>query len=473
MKRVGLIEACDDPQLFNVKLWPRQREILEAIERGDKRPTVLALGRRSGKTLMCAIVLLHYCLLRPDLDRFMRPGERRYSVGFATGLRQARLLVAAARSIVEASPLLASTLEGSTEDELRFNNSTAFAAFPNSSRGGRGWAIHALAMDEAAHFNSETDGYQSAERVFAALAPSSAQFGDDCCLLVSSTPWGSEGWFATTHQRAASGELEDAQAFQKTTAEMNPTISTAFLERERQRDPDTWPSEYEARFAGSGGAFLDPSDISAAIAERPEIPPGVLSEVCAGIDPSFSSDPFGIAIVGRDPGDFDRLVVAKAYAVLPRRSQSFEEQRAIQDYTLDEVIRELLRYRCEMVWTDQYCAPAVTDKLTRAGMMVESIPMTSTSKTAAYSELRVRLQQRRLELYPNDDLIGELRRLRTKFTAGSASVITPHAGGSHGDIAHGLAMACYGRGDLYQEPAAAETARYVHPALSASPSEFG
>jgi hypothetical protein len=37
-----------------------------------------------------------------------------------------------------------------------------------------------------------------------------------------------------------------------------------------------------------------------------------------------------------------------------------------------------------------------------------------------------------------------LRRLRSKFTAGSASVVNPRVGGSHGDQAQALAMVTYG-----------------------------
>ena len=45
---IGLLAACDDPQLFNFPLWPKQREILSDVE--QTRLNVWALGRRSGKT---------------------------------------------------------------------------------------------------------------------------------------------------------------------------------------------------------------------------------------------------------------------------------------------------------------------------------------------------------------------------------------------------------------------------------------
>ena len=170
-RAIGLVAACDDAELFGFDLWPRQRRLLEAIERGP-RLHVWALGRRSGKTTLAAIVCLHNCLFRPDLDAKVRPGERRFAVAVATNREQARHVVRAARSIVERSPLLAELVEAATEDEIAFTNGTALRAFPCSSRGGRGWPISALVMDEAAHFLTETDGFQTAGRVFEALEPS-------------------------------------------------------------------------------------------------------------------------------------------------------------------------------------------------------------------------------------------------------------------------------------------------------------
>jgi hypothetical protein len=228
---VGLVAGCDDRQLFGFPLWPKQRKILSAVERGP-RLQVWALGRRSGKTTMAALAALWDALLRPELDAKMRPGERRHAVAVATNLRQARLFVRAALSIVERSPLLAEMVESTTEDEICFANRTAISAFPCSSRGARGWPISTLLMDEAAFFLTETEGPQVADRVFNALVPATAQFGDGARIIVSSTPWGQDGLFAQLYQQARSGELTDAAAQHATTAEVNPTIDAEFLARE-------------------------------------------------------------------------------------------------------------------------------------------------------------------------------------------------------------------------------------------------
>jgi hypothetical protein len=442
-RQVGLVKAAEDPKLLGagMTLWPKQREVLAAIEEGP-RIHVLACGRRSGKSTMSGLVGAHSCLLRPDLDALVRPGERRYAVAVATNQRQARLIVSTARAVVERSPLLAQFLIGSTEDELRFDlpdgARTAFAAFPCNSRGGRGWPISTLILDEFAHFLSETEGPAVAGQVIAALMPATAQFGDRARIIVSSTPWGSDGEFADLYQRASSGELVDAVAHKATTAEMNPTITPEFLASEEARDPDTFRAEYLAEFEGSGAAYLDFQRFD--VADRGELVPEDGHSWIAGLDPAFYSDTFGMAIVGRDHQDPRRMLLGCVRGFHPRRARSFEERAAVETEILDEVIAELRRWGVRRAVTDQHLSRAVADRLTREGIACRVESMAPASKTRVYGELRARLYSGDLEIYNEPDLIGELRRLRRVVKPGSAQVVSPRVGKSHGDLAQALAL---------------------------------
>jgi hypothetical protein len=394
---------------------------------------------------MTALVALWDALLRPDLDVLVRPGERRYAVAVATNQRQARLFVAAARSIVERSTILAAEVRSATEDEIEFRSGATIAAFPCTSRGARGWPISTLIMDEAAHFLSDTEGPQVAERVFSSLVPSTAQFGPLSRVIVSSTPYGSDGFFADLYGRVTAGEIEEAAAFNLPSREMNPTLDAEFLARERARDPEGFASEYEATFQGGGLSFLDPATVDAAV--RPgatELFPTAGRDWIAGLDPAFSSDPFGLAIVGRDANRPERLVLGCAMAWKPRRRTpgSFEERREIEDDVLASVAKVIRLYGACAV-ADQYMAAAVVDRLRSEGIWVRTEPMTATSKTAAFSELRARLAAGSLDLLDVPPLLAELRRLRSRYRAGSASVVNPRVGGSHGDLAQALALAVY------------------------------
>jgi hypothetical protein len=409
-----------------------QRELLQAVE-ANMRIHVWALGRRSGKTLLAAITCLWGCLLRPELDRMVRPGERHYSIAIATNLAQARLIVQAARSIVERSPLLAPLAEAYTEDEIKFvlpsGARTALRAFPCSSRGARGWPISTLVMDEAAHFLTEGEGDRTAANVWGALAPSTAQFGDRARLLVLSTPWGTSGLFAELWEQAHEGAFADACAHKRTTAEMNPTIRPEFLAMEQKRDPDTFRSEYEAEFVGSGEAFLDFNRID--LCGVPTASPKDARSWVAGLDPAFSRDPFGVALVGRNE---DELVIGPVRAL-----------QAAGEFSgpLDEVAMLAREYSATCV-TDQFSSAAVIDRLRNVhGLQVKVNTMTAQTKTAAFQQLRASLYDGTLQLPDHPSLINELRRLRTRFTAGSAAILNPRVGGSHGDMAQALALAVH------------------------------
>jgi hypothetical protein len=151
-------------------------------------------------------------------------------------------------------------------------------------------------------------------------------FGDAARIIVASTPWGTEGLFARLFQQASSRELADAAAHRFTTAEMNPTITAEFLAAEQARDPDTFAAEHEARFEGSGQAFLDFDRFEAGGVDELATHAGV--GWVAGLDPAFSSDPFGLALVGRDQGERERLVIGRVTAWKRRRASSFEESAA-------------------------------------------------------------------------------------------------------------------------------------------------
>jgi hypothetical protein len=164
----------------------------------------------------------------------------------------------------------------------------------------------------------------------------------------------------------------------------------------------------------------------------------------AGIDPAFSSDPFGLCIVGRHPLDRGRLLLgcARAWTPTRRKPVSLEESRQVEDSLLADVAAVCQRFGARVV-TDQYKSAGVADRLSRFGLYVRTEPMTAPSKDAAFGFLKGRLNDATLELYEQPDLLAELRRLRTKYTAGRSSVVNPRVGRSHGDIAQALALAVY------------------------------
>lgn len=441
---IGLVQACDDANLLAFPLWPRQRALLAALETAG-RMHIWALGRRSGKTTLMAVAALHNLLFRPDLDGMVRPGEQRYAVCVATSIRQARVLLKAALSIVEASSLLSGMLESVSEDELRFVGGRVLAALPCSSRSTRGWAVSFLALDEYAHFHSDSEGPAAAERVYAALVPATAQFGDAACVIVSSTPAGDGNEFARLFQLAADGELEGTVAHHATTQEVNPTITPAFLASEEKRDPVSFGSEYEARFVGGSGAFFEAELLESCIAGEHELDPSAATGWTAGLDPAMWRDPLAAAVVGFDRDDPARLVLGavRSWAPPKRKPETAQERRDLQDRVLGEVGDLLVRFGVRSVISDGYLGAQVDEALRPRGFWPERVTLTGPMRLEVFSALRSRLQAGTLRLYRHEGLLAELARVRTSYRGKSLEVLTPRSAAGHFDCAISLALAVW------------------------------
>lgn len=431
--RAGLVEACDDPDLFAIDLTPQQRDLLGQVEAADLLLFLLAIGRRGGKSLLGVVVLLWLCLLRPDLARYVRRRERRYAVVVATNARQSRLDVEQAWSLVEPSPLLRPFVESRTDDELGFRNRTSIVSFPCTARGSRGWPVMGLFMDEAAHF-IDGDGNQAAPSVYRSLAPSVAQFGDEARIVVASSPYGVDGWFAETFESVRTGSLPGV-AVQASTMEMRPGFAQGALELERRRDPESFRSEYGAEFVAAGGAFMDAARIEAVVAERGELDPCAVVEPEAAADLAFERDSSAVAVIGRDPDDDQRLRLAALRSWSPQHGRPLSFSAV-----LDEIADVALAYGCHRISIDQFSSVGASEHLRRRGLTVNVVPTTAQSKSAMYVDLKQRIYENELELYRHDGLLGELRRLETQTVPGRATVRSRRLGSSHGDLAAALAL---------------------------------
>jgi hypothetical protein len=430
----GLVAACDDPRIFGVELTPVQRRLLEEVEAGGLL-RVWALGRRSGKTLMLSIIGLWCAVLRPELARHTRNRERRYSVVVATNARQARVAVRQAAEIAEGSPFLSGLVDSVTEDEVRFKVRSSFVAFPCTSRGGRGWPVAFLGMDEAAHF-LDGDGNAAAEPVYRALSPSVAQFGEEARIVVASSPFGVDGFFADLFGLVDRGDLGEASCARISTMDARPGFATAALELERARDPEGFRAEYLAEFVVAGGAFLDPARLVKAVGRPGELMPGEVKDPVGAIDLGFVRDSTALAIVGRDMRQPRRLRLVLA------RSWKPELGPLGFGPTLDEIADLCLEHRVRQVFTDQHSATAAVEYLARRGVHASVVPTTAQSKSRMFSDLKTRVYGDELELYEQPELLAELRRVETVTTPGQATVRIRRLGSSHGDLATALALVC-------------------------------
>ena len=124
------------------------------------------------------------------------------------------------------------------------------------------------------------------------MRPTLAVYGRAGRMVAISTPYG-DNKFAQLHAKASAGELgDDAAAFSAKTSEMNPRVSSEFLEGERlQLGQGDFEREYEAVFGAGVGNFFEEDAVRAVVGDYRELPRESCSEWVIGFDPAFSRDP--------------------------------------------------------------------------------------------------------------------------------------------------------------------------------------
>lgn len=444
-----LLEACDHPDLFNFPLWEGQRQLLhayeEALGRGDWMG-VWCIGRRSGKSTLAALIALWSCLMRPDLDERAGIAGQSQAVVISPSKEQAQNVINMGYDLLKRSPILFPLVAGKTAGKIEFTNGTRFVAFPASANNILGWPFRFLFLDEAAKFfDNEVGSDHEIEHIFRAALPSTAQFQGLAPVIVASTPQGDTNWFAQQVRAGENGELQSGRTYHAPTASMNPTITQEFLDGEEKRDPEGFRGEFLAELVGSGGAFLDPELIDAAVMRSRELQPSEGTGWIAGFDPSFTKDPAAVAIVGRDLNDPDRLVVGAVRVWTPPKGAGAvvdaEGRRALEDKLLSEVADLCALYRVRGVVTDGYAAAIVNTALERRGFYVESFPLGAQSKLEMFTGLRARFHSHSLELYDETVLLEDLKRLKTVYRGATRTVDTPRYQGRHCDTAIALGLA--------------------------------
>lgn len=368
----------------------------------------------------------------------MRPGEPVYHVGVAVNLRQSRLWLGQVRSLVEASPLLRPLLVEVTDDELVFQGGHHVCSFPCTSRGSRGWAIATLHLDEFA-WHVDGNGDAAGPAVWAAMVPSSYTFGAAARIVAASTPAGMN-YFHDLYEQAA--EDPDSFALRASSPEMNERLDADTLRAEFEADPEMYASEIEARFTAGGGSYIDGVRLRECVADR-----GTLSRLDAeigswviGCDLAFQSDPAAAVAVGRRPEHPGHLLVGHVRRWEPARARDFETRRRVEDTMLAEIVELARAYEASVV-VDQFASSAVSDFFARNGVPATVRALTATSKSQMFAELRSKVYAREVEFPADDDLLRDLRSLRTVIRPGAASVATPRTARGHADAAVACALA--------------------------------
>jgi hypothetical protein len=412
-----------DKNLLNLELWAKQEEILEEFWNGNYSVGVWALGRRSGKTLMSAVIATYAaCMLSDAYKSFLRNGEKFYIVSVANTIDQAKIALQGVKDLINSSPILKPLIVRETSDTLELRNGAVFRAMPASSRGGRGLAVPLLIFDEIGHALDTEGGNAAGSSLYQALSPSVAQFGKLGKILLLSSPWIQQGIFWELFKQANSGNFAHIQVRQEPSWVMNPTLSLDFLEQEKARDPELFAIEYGANFSQSLSSFISSNLVESAINhDRGVLPPipKFRNRYFLALDPAKGNRDKYTACIGHY--DNDVLIIDLWHEFQPTWSDGNKKQVDIAEVE-DWILSQHQAYRFAQVVLDQYNSAATIQRLS-SKLKIKELTWTSPSKTEAFSKLRELFNSGKIELYPHPKANQQIKNLTVTYrTSGLWSV---------------------------------------------------
>lgn len=310
----------------------------------QRRELVLAIGRRSGKSTISAMIAAYetYKLLRlknPQGYYGLTPHSRIQVCSVAPTTEQSAILYNEIKKHFMACPYFKPYMSHTTQKFVQFQSphdvevhgtadkggisSLRVTFFSSNSKGLRGAANIVAILDEYCFFPKE--GSSSDEAVYQSVSPSMATFSPkdpkdprtptgpvESRLIMISSPYSKSGVFYEKYESARSGlsGSDDILMIQAPTWEVNPTVPSDFLAGEYKKNPDIFNCEYGAQFSDSVKAWIEDPEILKPCLD-PQLKPEEKSKPriahFMGLDLAVKKDRTAIALV-RPENDKYKLV---------------------------------------------------------------------------------------------------------------------------------------------------------------------
>jgi hypothetical protein len=202
-------------------------------------------GRRSGKSLIAALVSL-YLSLFVDWTPHLAPGEVCSAMTVSPDRKQSRVILRFQKGFVRSVPMIARMVTGETRDGFEFSNRTICETQTADPATLRGYVAHLIINDEICFLPTESSAEPDSE-ILIAERPCLASLPGSLLLSISS-PYARRGSMFEAYQ-AHYGKDGDPVLFWKgTSLEMNPTLDPAIVAAAYDLDPATAAAEYGAEW---------------------------------------------------------------------------------------------------------------------------------------------------------------------------------------------------------------------------------
>jgi hypothetical protein len=393
----------------------------------EQLEVTVIVGRQGGKTSRIGAL----CAVYESFRHALRPGERAYVYLIAPVTDQARIAFRFIRDYICASPVLYKKVKKIRKSEIDLDNGITIRCCPCSQISIRGFRVVAAVLDEIGFWRNEITAANPAEDVLNALRPAMATFPIHKLIKIS-TPNRKDGVLWRDYQQR---EQLDYLVWQISTAEMNPTISVDFLDKEEQRDPESFRREYLAQFTDQIEGWIRPEILDQCVPKSyTERPPVGSAVYAAAVDPAFKGNDFALAIAHRQDG----LIIVD-YVV----SWTGTREAPLGYEQVCGVIAGIVKgYGLNVVVGDQHCAPILQQQFQELGIVYREFTFGSGTRLDLFVNLKHLIYQKQISLLDKPDLLRQFLSLEEHRTPRGNIDVRP-AYRSKDDLAVVVAVVAY------------------------------
>jgi hypothetical protein len=308
--------------------------------------------------------------------------------------------------------------------EVRFKNGIDLLSISANPAYARGKTAILCVVDEAAFLHTDTEFTNNLTDLLESIRPS--LIVKQGRLLLMSSPGGMEGpLFESWRDREAN--RNDVQVLRAPSILLNPTIDKKLLERERARGESYYRREFLAEFTElSGNPFLNPEFINRAAKGSPaEFEPDKKDQfVFSGLDLADRKDWCAQSIATVRLVDGVRKVIVLSCRIWKPDSSGHKILTV-----LEEMGQQCKKYGVYRANGDQKSMSAAEGVLAPFNVQFKRVISAGAGSEAAYRSFSALLNENRLILPDNSELLSQLKKLEERLTDGSRFLVQARRSG--------------------------------------------